>query len=318
MTATIQTPSPVRAAPRGRGQRHVTGTDRAPRPGVLYILPAVLFFTFFAVLPLVLVVVLSFTDWLGFGNPRFTGTENWERLFADPRVHAATRTTLLLTVLTWVTQTPLAIAIGVWAAGPQRNRAILSSIFFLPLLLSSAAIALMFDKYLDPNFGLAAEIGPLIGYPDGGITGDRAGALGAIVFVVGWQFIPFHTLLYQAAARNIPAMLYDAATVDGANRWQAFWRITLPQLRHTIVTSSTLMIVGSLVFFETVLLLTNGGPGASTQTLPYVMYIQGFNAFEFGYASAIATVLVVVGTALSLLIVRFSGFANMRSTLEGL
>jgi xylobiose transport system permease protein len=97
-----------------------------------------------------------------------------------------------------------------------------------------------------------------------------------------------------------------------------FRHITLPQLRNTVVTSSTIMIVGSLTYFETVLLLTDGGPGGATRVLPYVMYRTGFSNYELGYASAIATVLVMLGTGLSLLIVRFSGFAKMRSTLEGI
>ncbi|MPZ80035.1 MAG: ABC transporter permease subunit [Actinophytocola sp.] len=276
-------------------------------------MPAGLFFGFFAAFPLVLVVYLSFTEWAGIGNPEIAGFDNWVRLFSDQRILDATQTTLIFTVLGWATQTPMALLIGVWAAGPQRNRAILSSIFFLPLLLSSAAVALMWNRLLDPYYGLAAEMGPFRN-----ILGTGSGALAAIVFVVGWQFIPFHTLLYQAAARNIPQVLYDAATVDGANRWDMFWHITLPQLRNTIITSSTIMVVGSLTFFETVLLLTNGGPGTSTYILPFEMYIQGFRSFQFGYASAIATVLVVVATAVSLVIVKFSGFAKMRSTLEGM
>jgi xylobiose transport system permease protein len=285
---------------------------------VLYVLPAALFFGLFAIVPLVLVVVLSFTTWPGFGDPQFAGLDNWRRLVGDQRVINATRITLLLTVLGWATQTPMSIAIGVWAAGPQRNRAVLSSIFFLPLLLSSAAIALMFHRFLDPNFGLARDLGPLIGFPDGNILGTRQGALGVLVFVGMWQWIPFHSLLYQAAARVVPGMLYDAARIDGASRWDMFWRITIPQLRHTIVTSSVIMVVGSLITFETVLLLTAGGPGTATQILPYLMYRSGFFEFQMGYASAVATVLVVLGTTISLVIVRFSGFARMRSTLEGL
>jgi xylobiose transport system permease protein len=285
---------------------------------VLYVLPAALFFGLFAIVPLVLVVVLSFTTWPGFGDPQFAGLDNWRRLVGDQRVINATRITLLLTVLGWATQTPMSIAIGVWAAGPQRNRAVLSSIFFLPLLLSSAAIALMFHRFLDPNFGLARDLGPLIGFPDGNILGTRQGALGVLVFVGMWQWIPFHSLLYQAAARVVPGMLYDAARIDGASRWDMFWRITIPQLRHTILTSSVIMVVGSLITFETVLLLTAGGPGTATQILPYLMYRSGFFEFQMGYASAVATVLVVLGTTISLVIVRFSGFARMRSTLEGL
>ncbi|PSK93833.1 xylobiose transport system permease protein [Haloactinopolyspora alba] len=283
-----------------------------------YVLPAVVFFTVFAVVPLVLVVVLSFTSWPGFGDIRWTGLDNWERLIGDERVRESTGITLALTASTWLTQTPMAIAIGVWAAGRQRNRAVLSTIFFLPLLMSSAAIAVLFHRFLDPNYGMARDLGPLIGFPDGNILGTAHGAFLVIVFVSAWQWVPFHSLLYQAAARNVPTVLYDAATIDGAGRWDMFWRITLPQLRYTVVTSSVIMIVGSLITFETVLLITGGGPGGATRILPYLMYSAGFEAFEMGYASAIATVLVVVATAFSLLIVRFSGFTKMRSTLEGM
>ncbi|WP_129669769.1 carbohydrate ABC transporter permease [Phytoactinopolyspora endophytica] len=306
-----------RAASRKRAPRR-TGTDHAPRPNAWYLIPALLFFLAFAVVPLILVVVLSFSSWPGFGDVEWSGLDNWERLWNDGRVWDSTRITLQLTVLTWVTQTPMAIGIGVWAAGTQRNRAFLSSIFFLPLLLSSAAIAVLFHRFLDPNYGMASDLGPPLGFPDGNILGTSHGAFIVIVFVSGWQWIPFHSLLYQAAARNVPTVLYDAATIDGANRWNMFWQITLPQLRYTVVTSSVIMIVGSLITFETVLLLTGGGPGGATRILPYLMYSAGFESFEMGYAAAIATVLVVVATTISLIIVKFSGFAKMRSTLEGM
>jgi xylobiose transport system permease protein len=130
--------------------------------------------------------------------------------------------------------------------------------------------------------------------------------------------VPFHTLLYQAGARQVPQMLYDAATIDGAGRVAQFFRITLPQLKNTIITSSVVMIVGSLTFFDTVLILTNGGPGTDTTILPFYMYTTGFKSYEMGYAAAIGVCLVVLGTAVSLLVVRFSGFGKMRSTLEGL
>jgi xylobiose transport system permease protein len=305
-----------RARRRGRAS---LGSDRAPRPGALYALPAALFFLFFAVLPLILVVALSFTDWNAVGNPRFTGADNWRKLLASRDVLSSIGRTFLLSALCWVTQTVLAMGIGVWSAGRERNRAVLSAIFFIPLLLSAAAVALTWRSILDPNFGLDAAAGHWLGRVDGlNMLGTDKGALASIVLVVTWQFVPFHALLYQAAARNIPRSLYDSATIDGASRWGVFRHITLPQLRNTIVTSSTIMIVGSLTYFETVLLLTDGGPGGATRVLPYVMYRTGFTNYELGYASAIATVLVLMGTGLSLLIVRFSGFAKMRSTLEGL
>jgi len=292
--------------------------DQASRPGVLWAVPAVVFFLGFAVLPLVLVVWLSFTNWNALGTPRPAGLSNWTRLLADPQARAALRLSVVLTVAAWVTQTPVAMLLGVWAAGRQRSRAVLSSIFFLPLLLSTAAIAVVWQALLDPNFGIPGWLGPTLGLTSTNVLGSPTFALWAVVFVVGWQFVPFHTLLYQAGARQVPQMLYDAATIDGAGRVAQFFRITLPQLKNTIITSSVVMIVGSLTFFDTVLILTNGGPGTDTTILPFYMYTTGFKSYEMGYAAAIGVCLVVLGTAVSLLVVRFSGFGKMRSTLEGL
>lgn len=115
---------------------------------------------------------------------------------------------------------------------------------------------------------------PLVG--DANFLGDPDWALYTVVFVVSWQYVPFHTLLYQGAARQVPASLYEAATIDGAGGFQQFLRITLPQLRYTVVTSSILMPVGSLTTFDTVLILTNGGPGAATRILPLYIYDTGF------------------------------------------
>jgi xylobiose transport system permease protein len=299
-------------------QAATQGADRAARPGVIWVVPAALYFGVFAGLPLILVAVLSFTSWDGLGTPAFNGLDNWRRAASDPEVWSSLRLSVVLMVACWVTQTPISLLIGVWAAGRQLNRAVLSAIFFLPLLLSTAALAVAWKLLLDPNFGLAATLGPYIGVPDGNFLGSQRGAMAMVVLVIAWQFVPFHTLLYQAAARQIPKVLYDAAVVDGASRVRQFWHITLPQLKNTVITSSVLMLVGSLTYFETVLILTNGGPGTATAVLPLRMYINAFHNNEMGYASVIGLVLVVLGTALSLFIVRFSGFAKMRSTQEGI
>jgi xylobiose transport system permease protein len=218
----------------------------------------------------------------------------------------------------WLIQTPTSLLLGVWAAGPQRNRAILSTLFFLPLLLSTAAIALTWLSLLDPNFGLAASLGPYVGAPDGNFLGDDSRALYAVAAVISWQFVPFHTLLYQAAARQIPAAMYEVAEIDGARTMRQFFSITLPQLRNTVIASSVLVVVGSLTYFESILLLTNGGPGTATRVLPLHMYVKGFVGFDMGYASVLAVLLVAVGTALSVLIVRSTGYHRMDSDREGM
>lgn len=216
-------------------------------------------------------------------------------------------------------QTPVSLLLGVYLAGRQRYRAILGAVYILPLLLSAAAIGISWKNLLDPNFGLIGTTGDLVGLPalKQNWLGDSGLALYVVVAVVAWQFIPFHTLLYQAATRQIPQSLYEAASIDGAGPIRRFFVITLPQLRYTTVTSTTLVLVGSLTYFDLVFVMTNGGPGNETRILPLDMYVNGFQSYQMGYASTIAVVLVVLGVAVSLLLVKLSGFGRMRSQMEG-
>jgi raffinose/stachyose/melibiose transport system permease protein len=217
--------------------------------------------------------------------------------------------------LSWAAQTPMSILIGVFLAGHQRYREVLAVLYFVPLLLSSAAIAITYKALLDPNFGLGAGLHvPLL-------TQDWLGkgtlALGVVVFVVSWQFVPFHSLIYQGGVRQIPTSMYEAAQIDGAGRVRQFFSITLPQLKYTIITSSTLMVVGSLTFFDLIFVLTAGGPGDATRVLALDMYKRGFQANLMGPASAIAVILVLVGLALALLLRRLGGGSASESQLEG-
>ncbi|MEO3787523.1 sugar ABC transporter permease [Actinocorallia sp. B10E7] len=285
------------------------------RPGFLWALPATVFFTLFALVPLVLVAVLSFTEWNGLGDPAFVGTDSWSALLDDPVMLKSIWLSLLLTALGVAFQTPMSILLGVWAAGKQRNRALLSAIYFVPLLLSATAVSVLWRSLLDPNFGVPAEARWLFG--DGNLFSSQSGAIAVLVFVGVWQFTPFHTLIYQGAARAIPQVLYQAAEIDGAGRVRRFLHITLPQLRNAIITSVILMVVGGLTTFDTVLILTQGGPGTDTTITAYYMYDKAFKGFQFGAASAVSLVLVVTATLISLLVVRLSGYDRMRGSTEG-
>lgn len=279
-------------------------------------IPALIFFGIFAVLPLGAVVVLSFTTWDGLGSPVLTGAGNWSRVVQDPVLHNAIWLSLLVVAGSWLIQTPISLLLGVFMAGRQRYRNVLAVLYFLPLLFSSAAVAIAFRSLLDPNFGLGAASG--LGFLSQNWLGDPTLAIGVVLFVIAWCFIPLHSLLYQGGVRQIPAELYEAARIDGAGTWQMFWHITLPQLRYTIVTSSILILVGSLTYFDLVYVLTQGGPGTATRILPLHMYLTGFRNFDMGAASVIATVLVVVGLTISLLLSRLTRSNRMESQQEGL
>jgi xylobiose transport system permease protein len=303
------------ALARGTRTRRSPGGPNVGRPGFAWALPAALFFALFAIVPLIAVGVLSFTAWNGLGDPQFNGLSNWITLTQNPTMIASLGITALLVVLGIVVQTPLSLLLGVWAAGRQRNRTVLSAIYFIPLLLSSAALSVLWHALLDPNFGIPAEVPWLLG--GGGILTNQATAIGVLTFVGAWQFIPFHTLIYQGAARGIPPVLYQAAEIDGAGRFRMFFSITVPQLRNAMITSIILMLVGGLTAFDGVLILTAGGPGTASTSTAFYMYQKAFQDFDFGSASAIGLVLAVVATGVSLIVVRATGYDKMRSTQEG-
>ena len=277
--------------------------------------PALLFFVAFGVVPLIGVFYLSFSNWSGIGDITPAGLSNWRSTLADPGLRHSLYVTFLVMILSWAVQTPASILIGAFLAGHQRYREWLAVFYFIPLLFSSAAVAITYKGLLDPNFGLGAGLGiPLLSQD---WLGEGRLAMGVLIFIVSWQFVPFHTLLYQGAIRQIPRSLYEAAQLDGAGRVRQFWSITLPTLRYTIVTSSTLMVVGSLTFFDLIWVLTAGGPGDSTRVLALDMYIRGFRGNQMGPASVIAVILVLFGLGLSLLFRRIGGGSASDSQLEG-
>jgi raffinose/stachyose/melibiose transport system permease protein len=278
-------------------------------------LPAVVMFIGFGVVPLLGVLYLSFMSWDGIGAITPAGIANWASVLRDPALLSALWKTFLVMALSWAVQTPISIALGVFIAGHQRYRAAMAVVFFIPLLLSAAAVSIAYKALLDPNFGLGAGLG--IPFLAQNWLGEPVLAMGVVVFIVSWQFVPFHSLIYQGGVRQIPVSMYEAAQIDGAGRVRQFFSITLPQLKYTIITSSTLMVVGSLTFFDLIFVLTGGGPSDATRVLALDMYLRGFRGNLMGPASVIATLLVLIGLALALALRRVGGTDANASQLEG-
>lgn len=286
----------------------------------LMLLPAVAFFVVFALGPMIAAVYISFLDWNGISTPHWVGLGNWTKAFSDSVTLHSIFLTVQVMVLSWIVQTPISLLLGVFLAGKQRYRAFLGVFYFLPLLFSAVAIGLIWASSMLSANGALNSFLKAIGASS--LTNDWLGnpsiAFYAVIAVIAWQFIPFHTLLYQAGTRQIPQVLYEAARIDGAGTLQQFFYITLPQLKYTVVTSTILMLTGSLTYFDVIYVMTGGGPGYATRTLPLQMYITAFQDAQIGYGSAIAVILAVVGVLLSLIMIRLTGFGRMESQAEGL
>ncbi len=298
-------------------------TKRLPQANlvaVIWATPALAFYVLFALVPMFIALYLSFTQWNGLSPEVWVGGKNWVALLSDAVSGHALILTFELMVLSWIVQTPISLLLGVFMAGFQRYRSVLSVFYFIPLLFSTVAIGLTWDSILDPNFGLLNTLLRTIGLSGlaKGWLGDPSLAFYVIVALISWQFIPFHALLYLGGTRQIPRELYEAASIDGASRTQQFFSITIPQLKYTIITSTTLILTGSLTYFDLIWVMTGGGPGYATRVLPLQMYITAFQNEMVGYGSTLAVLLAVVGIVLSILLLRFSGFARMASQREGL
>jgi raffinose/stachyose/melibiose transport system permease protein len=304
--------TPTTAAPLRRQRGGGPGLPSGKGGGLADLLgvgPPMVLFLLFIIVPMIVAIALSFTTWNGVGNPTWAGFANWTKFFRDPTAHSSIWITIQIVVLSYVIQTPISIGLGLFTAGKQRYKTVYATIFVLPMLLSTAGIALMWESFLDPTFGA------LVPFFSQSWLSDPNSQLYALILIIAWQFIPFHTLLYAVGRRQIPAVLYEAARIDGASPVQMFFRVTLPQLRYTIVTSGILMVTGSLTYFDIIYIMTKNTPG--TQNLSLDMYVTAFSATEFGYSSVLAVVLGVVGIAVAIGLVRFSGFGRMQSQQEG-
>jgi raffinose/stachyose/melibiose transport system permease protein len=286
---------------------------------VWFLLPPVALFAGLVVLPIVLAVLLSFCSWNGSSAIQYTGLANWHQFIHDPSALAALERTGVLVIASWLVQEPIALALGIFAAGRQRHRTWFTAVYFLPMLISAASLGILWNLLLSPVNGGVTYAGTHFGlfFLNHEWLSNPSLVMGTVIALVAWEFIPFHSLLFEAGARQIPKSIYEAAAMDGIGPYRRFFQMTLPMLRHTIVTSSTLNLVGSLTVFDLIYTLTGGGPGQSTRVLALAQYLQGFESLNFGYASTLAVVLGVLAVIVSLLLIGLTGFGRMRSQAEG-
>lgn len=280
--------------------------------------PALLFFVVFIVVPLFYALYISFFKWDGISKPIWVGLGNWFSELTSSGLYHSLLLTFILMILSWIVQTPISLAIGLFLSRDGKWRAILGVFYFTPLLFSAVALGITWSYVLNPNFGLVQGIVQALGlHMSTNLLGSSSTALYTLIAIIAWEFIPFHSLLYQSGAKAIPETLYEAATLDGASGYQTLVYITIPQLKNTLVTSTVVMLTGSLTYFDIIYVLTNGGPAGATNVLALNMYQHAFQEYQMGIGSTVAVILAICGLLLSLALVKWTGFSKMDSQAEG-
>ena len=276
--------------------------------------PFLVFYVLFLVGPLIYDVVLSFfnTSLVKGGLGSFAGFANNTELFGDHQFWSAMWHTILFTLVSTPPLVILPLFFAIVVNRIKRGQWFFRLAFFLPYILPSAAIALVWLFIYEPGYGLIAGFFNLIGVGDPGWLSDPNVALYSIVLVTVWWTIGFNFVLYLAGLQEISPELYEASALDGASRWQQTWRLTIPMLGRTTTLVTVLQVIASLKIFDQIYLILQGGPNYSTRPAIEWIYDTAFTSQRVGYASAASFILFIV-----ILIVSFIWLALVRRQESG-
>ncbi len=276
------------------------------RIGWLFIAPPVLLFFLFTFVPLIMAVVFSFTSYDIINPPRFIEFRNFQRIWSDEFFWIALRNTATYTLFYVPSGLVLALLVALFINSKRKFVGLYRTLFYLPVLSSSVANATLWSWIYNPKMGLLNGLLSLFGVMGPSWLNDTKTAMFAIVIMSLWAGYAGNMMIFLAALKGVPDVLYEAAVIDGASRLKRFWHITVPSIRKTTFFVSTMLIIGTFQVFDAAYLLTSGGPGNATITLVYYIYNRGFKDLRMGYASAMSLCLFAIIFVFSLINMRIN------------
>jgi len=262
---------------------------------LLFLLPALLVYTIFIILPILSTLNYSLYNWNGVQAEKlFVGLQNYTELLSDKAFWHALKNNMYVILVSIFIQIPLGLVMALILTSRIRGIKVLNVLFFMPYLMSTVAVGLLWVFIYDPINGSANQLLQFLGFESIHWLASSNTAIIAVLIVIAWQFAPFFMILFRASMVGIPEELYEASEIDGANGREQFFYITLPSLMPTIISSSILAVVGSLKTFDIFYVMLGGGSGNTTEILGTYMFRQSFVNFNMGYGSTIATMMLVL------------------------
>jgi multiple sugar transport system permease protein len=275
--------------------------------GYLFILPSLLGFIVFLVVPMIASLGISFYDWELLSPPQFVGLKNFSTLLTDRVFRDVVVNTVYYTFGLVPLNLLVSLGLALWLNTRLRGLVLYRSAFFLPVVTVTVAVALIWRWMYEPRAGIIDTVLRAVGLPGPTWLGDPQWAMPAIIIMSVWKGFGYNMVLFLAGLQGIPVSLYEAAMIDGANAWQRFWQITLPLLSPMVFLAVVLTVISSFQVFDQAYVMTNGGPAGATNTIVLYIYQNGFQFFRMGYASAIAWVLFGVIFIFTLFQMRLQG-----------
>lgn len=287
----------VRSRPRVFGR---SLEARKTRFGLLFALPAFVFFGFFYVFPLFQTFFVSLFKWGLLDEPSFIGLTNYTRLAVDKEFLNAIYVTFLYAFGTVIPIWFIALGLALVFNQAFRFRQGYLTVYYIPAVISLTVWSLVWLFMYNPSYGLFSAVARILGFTDVRMLDNPLTAMPAMIILSVWKGTPVYMLIFIAGLRAIPGDYYEAAKVDGASAWQRFWNISLPLLRPVMLYVVVISVIEAFKVFTPMYLLTNGGPGSATRVLPMFIFQNGFEFLKMGYASAASVVFLLILLALSL------------------
>ena len=271
--------------------------------GIAFVAPAVVVIVGLGLFPAAWAGLLALQKWNGFKDPRFVGTDNFERMGRDADLVSAAWHTLLYTALFMPTSVVGGLLLAVALNRRIRLMGLYRTAIFVPYVASAAVTGLLANFVFNPEVGVVNNVLRVVGLPQQGWLEDPGQAILVLVVMSLWGQLGFVTVVYLAALQDVDTACMEAAEVDGANAVQRFWHITVPQVAPVTAFVVIWQTIQCIQLFDLVYTTTRGGPIGATTTLVYYLWQQAFRQLNFGYGSAIAWVLFIVTMAMTLVLV---------------
>lgn len=281
---------------------------RNPWSYLIFLLPAVVIFSVFAVVPIIQTVYYSLFQWDGIGDMSFKGLGNYTKLFSDDIFYIALKNTIYLMLFSVFVGVSISLTLAILLSQKIRAASFFKTSVFIPTILSTVIVGMIWNFVYHPRvgtlnaflegIGLEAWTRPWLTDPDFSFL--------SVLVANTWQWVGFHTVILLAGVLNIPKDVLEAASIDGVNRTRRVFNVIIPLMWPTLIVDILLNVTGSLRAFDIVYVMTLGGPNHQTELLATYMYSKSFTQFDYGYGSAIAVSILVLTLIVSVILQRFS------------
>lgn len=265
----------------------------------IFLIPVFVIFTLTVVFPIVYSGSLSFFRYGIIGKPVFIGIRNYQRIIASSTFWISLKNTVMIVVVIVPIGILFSLSLATLLNKPLKGRSFYRLSFFIPYVTTMVVVALIWKWMYSPNWGLINQLIGYLGFAPRNWLGDPKIAIFSIIFLLIWKNVGYNMILFLAGLQSIPVAYYEVARIDGAGSWAQFLYITLPLLKPIFLFIVVISTIGAFQLFDSIYVMTHGGPGYSTTTVAFSIYMNTFDRLRFGYGSALAVILAIIIFVLS-------------------